>query len=81
MKKTIKVKEKRLGRERVWGLAYKNKNLIEIEKKLKGKRRLCVLCHELFHKAFPKESETNIRKAETLVGNTLWAQNYRRVDN
>ena len=76
----INVIEKNLGRSGVWGFAYKDHNTVELEKRLKGKKRLKVLCHELAHHAFPKATEREITRAEQIIGNTLWKQNYRKVD-
>jgi hypothetical protein len=80
IKSKIKIIEKKLGRSGAWGLAYRHKNLVEIDSRLSGKRRLKVLCHELAHKSFPKATEKEISRAEQIIGNSLWEQNYRRVD-
>ncbi len=79
-KNKIRIVEKKLGRSLVWGVAYKYKNLIEIEQRLQKKKRLKILCHELCHKAFPNATEREVLKAEQIIGNALWNQNYRRVD-
>jgi hypothetical protein len=80
-KHKYKVVEKRLGREGAWGFSYKGENLIELEKTLKGKRRFKVLIHEALHQVFPDATESQILKGEKIIGNILWDQNYRRVDN
>jgi hypothetical protein len=80
-KKNIKIVECDLSRENVWGWAYKNENLIEIEKTLKGKERLKTLVHELCHHAFRKAKEPQIIKAEQIIADALWKENYRKVDN
>ena len=80
-RKKILITERRLGREKVWGFSYKGDNLVEIEKTLKGKRRFKVLIHEVLHELFPDASETKILEAEKILGNILWDQDYRRVDN
>lgn len=80
-KNKIKIVERGLGREGVWGFCYKEDNLIELDKNLMGKRRLMVLCHELVHKIAPDMSESAVLKAERILGNALWSQGYRRVDN
>lgn len=80
-KKNIRVVEADLSREDVWGWAYHGLNLVELEKTMNGKQRLSILVHELAHLAFPKASESQIRKAEQIIGGTLWKENYRKVDN
>jgi hypothetical protein len=79
-KNKIKVVYKKLGRSKVWGQCYQGENKIEIEERLRGKRRFFVTVHELLHDQFPETSETKIRKAETVIGNVLWGENYRRVE-
>ena len=76
----INIKEKDLSKDRVWGYAYMNQNLIELEATMRKKRRLRTLCHELAHKAFPLASERDIERAEKILAFNLWEQNYRKVD-
>jgi hypothetical protein len=78
--KKIKIIERKLGRSGVWGFCWEN-GRIEIDKSLKGKRRLRICIHELCHAAFgDKVSEKDVLRAEKIIGNALWEQNYRRVD-
>ena len=79
-KRKIKVIYKKLAREKVWGLAYIDPDCVVIERRLKGKRLLKLLCHEISHIALPDCSEKQILKLEQLLGETLWEQNYRKVD-
>lgn len=78
--KQVKVIERKLGRERRWGWAWEH-GKIEIDSTLKGKKRLSTLCHELIHLICPEKSETQVLKDEKLFANTLWNENYRKVDN
>ena len=80
-KNRIKVVYKKLGRSKVWGQCYQGENRIEIEERLRGKRRFLVTIHELLHDQFPDKSESKIRKAETVIGNALWREDYRKVEN
>ena len=57
------------------------KTLQVIDSTLKGKKRLSTLCHELIHLICPEKSETQVLKDEKLFANTLWNENYRKVDN
>ncbi len=76
----IKVVYRKLGREHVHGLYWAD-GLIEIDKRLKGKRRMKICIHECLHAAFLDVPEYKILKAESLIGNVLWQENYRKVDN
>lgn len=78
----IKVVERKLGREKAWGLAYCGSNTIEIDSRLRKtpKRRLAVLCHEISHIIWPSASEEEIERAGEMLGRTLWREKYRRVE-
>lgn len=76
----MKVKERKLGREKAWGLAHQDENLIEIDPRLKGKKRMEITVHEALHLIFPTLSETDvIRHSKKLTG-LLWKENYRKVE-
>jgi hypothetical protein len=79
-KTLIKIVEKDLMKDEVWGYAYVNKNLIELEQLMKGRRRFSVLIHELVHKALPELTEKETTRVEKILFRNLWAQNYRKVD-
>jgi hypothetical protein len=80
-RKKIKVQERKLGRELAYGLAWKDKKLIEIDSRLKGRQKFSVTLHESLHVAFPEKSERQVLKATKLIMDVLWGQNYRKVDN
>lgn len=40
-----------------------------------------VLIHEALHLIFPEKSETEILRAEKILGNIMWKQGYRFTDN
>ena len=76
-RKKIKVIERKLGRERAWGLSYKGDNLIEIDSRLKGKKKLLIIVHELLHQALMDENnEKEIHRVAIIISNGLLAQNY-----
>ena len=77
----IKIKYRFLGREKSYGLSHNHKNLIEIDKRLKGKFRFYVIIHELLHQIFKEKTESQILRAEKILVNNLWEQGYRFVDN
>ena len=79
--KKPKIVEKKLGRSGCWGFCYWEKPLIEIEKSAKGKKRLKYVVHELLHYVFgPSLPEYKVLKAERIIGDALWDQKYRRID-
>ena len=55
-----KVVIRKLGKERAWGLAHSDDNLIEIDPKISGYRYLLYLLHEHFHLKHPDWSETKV---------------------
>ena len=77
--KQTKVTHRKLGREKVWGLAHISFNHIELDSRLSGRRHLLYLVHEMLHIIEPKWSETKIKKVSTKVTDLLWAQHYRKV--
>ncbi len=74
----IKIKEKKLGRERAWGLCYSD-GLIEIDPRMKSKKYLVILIHELLHHLEPGWSENKVDKTSIFLGNIIWEKNYRRI--
>lgn len=74
----VKVKYRKLGRERAWGQAMIGENFIEVDPRLDERRMLRVITHELCHLAFPNASETQVLEAEKIVGQTLWDLGYRK---
>jgi hypothetical protein len=74
----LRIVTRKLGRERAWG--QQEPGLIEIDSRLKGRRRLNVLLHEAIHEAFPRVSETGVLNAARTITAALWQQGYRRVE-
>jgi hypothetical protein len=77
-KRRIKVVYRKLGREKIWGQAEDH---IEMDERLMGKKHLEILIHEALHVCFPSLSEDDVVRAGVLMANTLWHEQYRRVDN
>jgi len=71
---------RKLGRERVYGLASKEDGIIEIDERLKGKKHLEILLHEVLHLLYPLDCEEQIVKNSVAITNILWKEDYRRVD-
>lgn len=78
--KHIKVIDRKLGRDRVWGWAHYKDNLIELDVRLKGYRRLLYLIHEMLHIIHPEWSETKVRKVSSLYARQIWYDGFRKVE-
>lgn len=76
----MKVVKRKLGKEKVWGLADTDNNTIEIDVRLNGKRLLLYYIHEALHILEPTWSETKIKKQASRLTAVLWKEKYRRVD-
>lgn len=76
----MKVNERKLGREKAWGLAHQEDNLIEIDPRLTGKKRLEIYLHEAIHLIYPKLSESDVIKHSKKLTSLLWKQGYRRIE-
>ena len=80
-----KVIVKKLGRHRidgsqVDGYADTDTKEIFIDSRLKNKRAIIVLCHEVGHQVFPEMSEKEIERLGRIMGTTLWDEDYRKVN-
>lgn len=75
----IKVCYSKLGRDRVWGWAHHD--CIELDERLKGKKHLEIMLHEMTHYLFPELDEDEVIEKSILLTNTLWHEGYRRIDN
>ena len=77
----IKVTHRKLGHEKVHGWAHLGENLIELDSRLKGKRHLLYLIHEMLHILNPEWSESKVVKQSREMSKLIWEQNYRRIEN
>lgn len=76
----IKIIYRKLGKEQAYGISSSD-GVIEIDQRLKGKKHMEILIHEVLHLLNPKDDEkTIIRKSVTLT-KILWKEGYRRVDD
>lgn len=78
--KKVKVIYRKLGKERALGQADTDSGIIEIDERLKGKKLLEILIHEMLHVQNPEWSETRVLEKSKELSNFLWSQHYRRVD-
>ena len=76
----IKIIYRKLGKEQAYGLSSSD-GIIEIDERLKGKKMMEILIHEVLHLLNPKDDEkTIIRKSVTLT-KVLWKEGYRKIDD
>ena len=75
-----KVIHRKLGKERAYGLAHTDSNLIELEVTLTGYRYLLYALHEHFHLKHPDWSETKVRKESSKTARFLWQMGFRLTE-
>lgn len=80
MGKKTKVIIRKLGKEKVWGLAHLANNEIELDERLKGYRFLLYLIHEFMHIRNPLWSETKVRIESSKMAKIIWEQQFRKIE-
>jgi len=75
----IKVKDRKLGREKAFGLAYIDTGKIHIDPRQSSKTRLNTLLHESLHVIFPDMSESRIKTVTGRLTQVLLKDNWRRI--
>lgn len=75
-----KVEHRKLGREKALGLAWDDKNKIELDVRLSGYRYLLTALHEHFHLKHPDWSETRVNKESSKTARFLWKLGFRWVE-
>jgi hypothetical protein len=81
MRKKIKVIYTKMWRRGVWGMAYHDDYIIEIDERAKGKKKLELLIHEASHLLLPEKEEEDIVKISVAITKLLWSEGYRCIDN
>ena len=76
----IKVIHKKLGREQAHGIAESD-GIVYIDSRLKGKKHLEILLHEVGHLQNPDDTEEEVIEKSVTLCKVLWQQGYRMVDN
>jgi len=66
---------------KVWGYAHTDKNIIELSHKLKGRKHLEILLHEIIHIYFPDYDEESVKEYAKAMSLLIWRQGYRRKQN
>ena len=78
--KKIRVRERKLGREKADGLAWEGRRaLVEIDPRQGENNRLDTLLHEAMHILFPKLNEMQVRGVAARLTEILWNDGWRRV--
>jgi uncharacterized DUF497 family protein len=77
--KKIKVKERKLGREKAAGLSWESDALVELDPRQSEKERLDTLVHESLHILFSGLSEMAIRGISPRITEAIWKDGWRRV--
>lgn len=80
-RRKIKIVYKKLGREKLWGQAHVDEWTIEVDERLRGKKKIEILIHEAQHILFPEKDEDYIAWALAVITRMLWSQNIREIDN
>lgn len=75
----IKIIYRKLGREKAHGMASSD-GVVELDERLKGKKHLEILIHEILHLCYPRSSEDTIVKHSVTLTRILWKEGYRRID-
>lgn len=76
----IKIIYKKLGKEKAHGISYSDGEIF-IDSRLKGKKKLEILIHEVLHLLNPMDSEETIVKKSVTLCKILWKEGYREIDN
>jgi hypothetical protein len=78
--KRIKVLYTKLGKQKAWGLAHSDE-LIEVDIRLKGRKAMEILIHEICHILAPDDNEEEVVRKSIILTKTLWHEGYRKIDN
>lgn len=81
MKKPIRIRFRKLGREKAAGLAHTKDRLIELDPNQRGFDLLDSAIHEIIHIQQPDLSEEAVIEFSNEMADLLWKLNYRLVDN
>lgn len=76
----MKVVYRKLGKEKAWGQALIEDNTIEIDPRLRARKKMQILIHEALHILNPEWSESKVIEQSTKLAKLLWSQHYREVD-
>jgi|APGre2960657505_1045072.scaffolds.fasta_scaffold135982_1 hypothetical protein len=75
----IKIKFKKLGREKAFGQAISSESLIELDPRQKQKTMLNTLIHELLHIIEPDWTENKVSKTASILARYIWEAKFRKL--
>jgi hypothetical protein len=78
--KRIKVKYKKLGQHKAWGMANFDDDTITVDSSLKGKKKMEIILHECLHCLFKDMEEEEIIQKSVILTHTLWHENFRSIE-
>ena len=76
----IKIIYRKLGKEQAYGISSSD-GVIEIDERLKGKKMMEILIHEVLHLLNPKDDEKIIIRKSVTLTKVLWSEGYRKIDD
>jgi hypothetical protein len=76
----IKIIYRKLGKEQAYGISSSD-GVIEIDERLKGKKMMEILIHEILHLLNPKDDEKTIICKSVTLTKVLWSEGYRKIDD
>jgi len=77
--KKIQVVERKLGRQRAVGQAWREDNIIDIDPRQTSKEYFLTLIHERVHLLYPSWSEKEVIELEKGLGEFLWKHKVRII--
>ena len=76
----IKIIYRKLGKEQAYGISSSD-GVIEIDERLRGKKAMEILIHEVMHLTNPKDDEKTIIRKSIILTKVLWQEGYRKIDD
>ena len=76
----IRIKDRKLGKEKAVGQAHHGDNLIEIDPRQRSRERLDTVCHEVIHLIGPHLSEEIVESHANTLSDVLWRDGWRRIE-
>lgn len=77
--RNIKLRERKLGREKADGQAWQDSGLIEIDPRQSEQERLDTIVHETLHVLLPDFQEGSVREFSKQIAEVIWKDGWRRV--
>lgn len=75
----IRVTERKLGREKSFGMSWQGMRWVEIDPRQTSKEYLDTLIHEALHELLPQHSEEWVTNAATTLSRLIWRMGFRRL--